>query len=241
MPTWPSIRIGSAASYVDPRFARQYYESAATNHWWFQGRARLVSRALVRAGFEQGTTADLGAGAVSLFPQGFDVIKLDAIIPAGVEGAFVQASVEHLPFRDEAFAGVGLFDVLEHTDDHEGVLNEARRVVRQGGFVVVTVPAYQVLWSRHDELVGHVRRYRLADIEGLLSVADLSIAWISTFYGFLVLPALVRKLMGVTPAMTVPRPLLNRALGRLATASADRALKRRRAVGLSIAALAIRP
>ncbi len=86
---------------MDPDFARQYYESAEREHWWFRGRARIVENLLGRhLRSESGRVVDLGAGSVSLFPAGFDVVKVDMAVPTGVDGAFVRASLESMPFRD---------------------------------------------------------------------------------------------------------------------------------------------
>ena len=52
-----------------------------------------------------------------------------------------------------------LLDVIEHVDDDVATLGAARTGVGEGGLLVVTVPAYQWLWSGHDEVLGHRRRY----------------------------------------------------------------------------------
>ena len=59
---------------------------------------------------------------------------------------------------------VGLFDVLEHIDDDDAVLAAARRMLRPGGRLVVTVPRHPFLWSHLDALVDHRRRYRASDL-----------------------------------------------------------------------------
>jgi SAM-dependent methyltransferase len=75
---------------------------------------------------------------------------------------------DRVPFAPESFDLVAMLDVLEHVDDDVGSLKAvAERLVR-GGRLVLTVPAYRFLWSRHDELHHHKRRYRK---EGLLAVA----------------------------------------------------------------------
>lgn len=88
---------------VDTRFARQYYESAAVDHWWFVGRRTLVEMALERYWSGTGAVVDLGAGAVSLFPEESRPIKLDVVRPPDVSDRFVQASAESLPFRVRLF------------------------------------------------------------------------------------------------------------------------------------------
>jgi ubiquinone/menaquinone biosynthesis C-methylase UbiE len=70
-----------------------------------------------------------------------------------------HAPVERLPFPDASFDLVTCLDVIEHTDDDVAALRELRRVTRPGGQLVVSVPAHPRLWSRHDEVNGHRRRY----------------------------------------------------------------------------------
>jgi SAM-dependent methyltransferase len=226
---------------VDPDFARQYYESAEREHWWFRGRARMVENLLTDCVEAQtGRVVDLGAGSVSLFPSGFDVVKVDMVVPEGVDGHFVKASVASMPFRDAAFVGAGLFDVLEHLDDPEIVLGEAHRILDTGGFLVYTVPAFQSLWSRHDELVGHVRRYRPAEVRQLLASNGFRPETSSMFYGFLLGPAVVRKFTGLPSPMALPPARLNNLLTRLALGSANAASRSSRRLGLSISGVAFR-
>ena len=226
---------------MDPDFARQYYESAEREHWWFRGRAKMVENLLAQClPCKAGRVVDLGAGSVSLFPAAFDVVKVDMVVPDGVAGHFVKASVANMPFRDGSFVGAGLFDVLEHLTDPEVVLGEARRVIGPGGFLIYTVPAFQSLWSRHDDLVGHVRRYRPFQVQRLLAANGFEPQTTSMFYGFLLGPALVRKLTGLPSPMALPSPRLNNLLSRIAVASANAASKSGRRFGLSISGVAFR-
>lgn len=224
---------------MDPEFARQYYESAGAEHWWFQGRRRLVARLLRGRGVDDGRFVDLGAGAESLLPSSLATVKLDIVRPDPAPHAFVQGSAEALPFTSETFDGVGLFDVLEHLTDPRDCLAEVRRVLRVGGVVLVTVPAHQRLWSPHDDLVGHRRRYELGQLEECLSASGLDVVWASAFYGFLVAPALVRTLLSLHSPMVLPRPSVNRILTNAAVRSVDRVLRRPSRLGLSIGALAV--
>jgi SAM-dependent methyltransferase len=101
--------------------------------------------------------------------------------------------VLRLPFGDGVFSLVTCLDVLEHLDDDRAALRELRRVTAPGGALVVTVPAYQLLWSAHDERNLHRRRYRAG---GLASVAE-SAGWVierQTYFNSLLLApaALVR-------------------------------------------------
>jgi SAM-dependent methyltransferase len=75
-----------------------------------------------------------------------------------------MADVTALPYGDEAFDTVIAIDVLEHIDDDGAALREIHRVAKPGGTLIVTVPAFQMLWSRRDVDHHHKRRYRVSGI-----------------------------------------------------------------------------
>ncbi|HEX8835155.1 MAG TPA: methyltransferase domain-containing protein [Abditibacteriaceae bacterium] len=79
-----------------------------------------------------------------------------------------QADALNLPFDDNSFDIVTMLDVLEHLSDDERALQEVRRVLRPGGVYVWSVPAYQKLWSAHDEALHHFRRYEYHGLRCLL-------------------------------------------------------------------------
>jgi SAM-dependent methyltransferase len=74
-------------------------------------------------------------------------------------GEVVAGSVLDMPFDDGSFDLAVSLDVVEHLDDDLAALRELRRIVRPGGALLVTVPAYQWLWSGHDVINHHRRRY----------------------------------------------------------------------------------
>ena len=223
---------------VDPSFARQYYESAVSDHWWFRGRHELISGLLGRFGVRDGIFLDLGAGSESLFPERLSVVKLDLVRPQRPPARFVQGDASALPFRDGQFDGVGLFDVLEHLPDPCSSLMEVSRVIRPGGALAVTVPAFRWLWSPHDDLVGHLRRYEASELEAILEDSGFKVLWMGAFYRFLLIPALVRAAFALQSPMEMPPKLANRLLSGIAVRSSQRVLSRPSKLGLSIAALA---
>jgi len=74
----------------------------------------------------------------------------------------VAADSLRLPFSAETMDCVLALDVIEHVKDDIAALREAHRVLRPGGVLVLTVPAFMSLWRSHDELYGHYRRYSKA-------------------------------------------------------------------------------
>jgi SAM-dependent methyltransferase len=102
----------------------------------------------------------------------------------------IRCSVTSLPFADGYFDLAVCLDVIEHIEDEHGALSELCRVVRPGGGLLITVPAYQWLWSEHDEINHHQRRYT----RSRLSRAAAAAGWETvraTYFNGLLLPIAV--------------------------------------------------
>ncbi|MEZ5064800.1 MAG: methyltransferase domain-containing protein [bacterium] len=82
---------------------------------------------------------------------------------------------ERLPFADGTFGLCTFFDVLEHVEAEREFLKEVRRVLVPGGLVLLSVPAYMFLWSRHDESLRHFRRYVRRTLSEALFAAHLEV------------------------------------------------------------------
>lgn len=86
-------------------------------------------------------------------------------------GRLVAADSVRLPFPPESMDCVLALDVIEHVADDAAALREAYRVLRPGGVLLVTVPAFMALWRSHDELYGHHRRYSKAGLLAAVGAA----------------------------------------------------------------------
>ncbi len=89
--------------------------------------------------------------------------------------SLLRASATELPLADASFDVVSALDVLEHISEDRQAIAEVFRVLKPGGFFLVTVPAYQWLWSHHDQALHHVRRYSKADLLKKLTAAGFHI------------------------------------------------------------------
>ena len=217
------------------------------NHWYYRCKAAAMLRSL---GSVAGTTAlDIGSGSgffaarllaassittVDCVDQAYDADSIET-----VEGGTLRRR------RDLAGAVGGadvalLMDVLEHVEDDVGLLRETVDHVRPGGRVLITVPAFQWLWSGHDDFLGHLRRYDLAGAEHLVSDAGLAVE--RGHYGFgLVLPLAAAQRVGDRilrrdapgSKLSEHHPLVNWALHRLTMAEMP-LQHRNRLAGLSV-------
>jgi SAM-dependent methyltransferase len=140
------------------------------HHWWYAGRRRVLHAALGKLalpGDAQVLDAGCGSGRTMDELHGYGKVRGFDLNPLGVEYARGRghadvrvARIEDVPYPDESFDLVTCLDVVEHTPDDVRSLAELHRVTRPGGWLVATVPAYQLLWSSHDVANQHYRRYR---------------------------------------------------------------------------------
>lgn len=145
--------------------------------------------------------------------------------------AICAGSVNALPFADAAFAAVFSADVLCHRNVDEGAaLAQFHRVLCDGGLLVLNLPAYRWMLSRHDAAVANVRRYTRAGIARLLAASGFRLLFAS-YWNFVLFPLMVltRKLLppgrqAASDVRLYPAPLDR--LGRIAT-GVETALLRR--------------
>lgn len=175
----------------------------ARTHWWYEGRRRLVRSVLGahRRPGDEGPLLDVGCGTgdnvgALAAAWGGPVVGTDlslyAMRAGGVKGVAV-AYAEHLPFHSGAVGAVTSMDVVEHLDDDIVGLREYNRVLRPGGLVLLTVPAYQSLWSEHDVRAAHRRRYRTRGLIASVEAAGFVVDRTTHFNSFLVPPAVLLR------------------------------------------------
>ena len=189
------------------------------SHFWFAGRRALVERMLDRhLGRRVACALDVGCGTgaflETLARYADDVFGVDPLA-ARDDGRVRTGHAAQLPFPAESIDLATALDVLEHVDD-AAVLVELRRVLRPGGLVVATVPAFPFLWSKRDELAAHRRRYRRTGLVRQFEAAGFEVVE-TAYYQFALFPLVVasRLVAGTSSAEDRPPPKLNRMLRRL--------------------------
>jgi SAM-dependent methyltransferase len=226
------VLIAGGAEAVEPSFRADRLARLAAieeEHFWFGPRLALVERLLDRHPPPPGALVlDLGCGTGALLEplrrRGYRPLGLD-VRPEGLASVrardpdawLVQAEADRLPLRDGSVDAVVALDVLEHVDDGR-VLAEVARVLRPGGLLVASVPAYRWLWSRRDEDAGHLRRYGRRELERALADAGLAPAEVLRYQCLLFPLVAVSRLVGrrgttVRDLEDAPPRLANRALG----------------------------
>lgn len=100
-------------------------------------------------------------------------------------------SITSLPYENGVYDIVTAFDVVEHVEDHYLAVNELIRVTKIGGFIYTTVPAYMFLWSNHDVVNMHVRRYTMKSYSKLWQSHKENVSLVyKTYFNFFLFPQL---------------------------------------------------
>ena len=178
----------------------EFFDTLTRNeasHFWYRSRDRLLVWALGAYFPEARRLLEIGCRAgnvLAAFGRAFPEVELigSEIEPASVAAArarlprlsLVRADARHMPFAGR-FDVVGMFDVLEHIDEDERVLQELFATTRPGGGVLLTVPQHPRLWSVVDTHSGHRRRYTREDIARKLARSGFTIVLMTSFVSLL--------------------------------------------------------
>lgn len=165
---------------MDPAFESLYHR-LEQRHWWFRGRRELV-RALVRqlSSDRSADLLDVGCASGILLdeltadgfahPAGLDISE-SAIRLCHDRGhvTAVRGDATAPPLPPASVDIMVASDVLEHLEQDQLALDHWLQIVRPGGHLIVFVPAFQWLWSQHDQINHHFRRYTRSQLVTTLS------------------------------------------------------------------------
>lgn len=186
---------------VDHTLFLKKMDEVEESHWWFRVRKELISELVKRyrpKKEQQLKILDLGCGTgmISKELESFGaVFAVDPSVESqdfcGKKGIknFYKGSAENIPFDDNVFDVVVMLDVLEHIKDDASTVKEVRRVLKPGGAFIFFVPALPFLWSEHDEVFLHFRRYTRKTLSALFA-EEWKMLRMSYFNFFLFLPIL---------------------------------------------------
>lgn len=183
--------------------------------WWYKGRAYVVYNVLdtflKTKNIEN--VLDLGSGFGGMFPYLSKYGKVSAMELDEEARVFCQNrgynqtfATSEEAFSEENFSLVGMFDVLEHVEDDKKIVGEIFKNITSGGHIVITVPAYNWLWSVHDVEHHHYRRYTAKHLKKILSEAGFVIEYSSYWNFCLFFPIAILRLLGFGGGESLGKP-----------------------------------
>ena len=163
-------------------------EELEDSYWWYRARREIVSAVITRLAPRSSHIVDFGCGtggiAGSLKDAGYKVVAAD-ISEESLEvcrtRGLVTVNLKQARLADSSADCLLAGDVLEHVSDDVALLASLRHVLRPGGFLLITVPAYEWLWSGEDYVSEHVRRYTRTSLKRCLQLAGYKCVWCSYF------------------------------------------------------------
>ena len=171
-------------------------------HWWFQARKNIIESIILNINFKKKINIlDFGAGSG---------VNLDMLIKYGKvdiheKNKFARSIIKKnkkiykvynsLNFKKKNYDLILLADVIEHIKKPKTLLKSLKKYLKKDGYILITVPAYQFLYSKKDRVLGHYRRYNKKSLRKELY--DFKIKKISYFNTFLFLPIMLITIINI--------------------------------------------
>lgn len=187
---WHCTPINPFHEYLGPGEYKYMYE-LENYHWWFVSRRRLAMHIMKSFPMESPKILDVGCGTggnLLSFGQigpafGLDISEkaVEFCMKRGLKNVMLS-SAEKIKHADRAFDIIVCLDLLEHVINPVETLLEIKRVLKNRGKIVITVPAFRILWSQHDEALCHLRRYEKESLLSDLQEAGLKVEKMGYFF-----------------------------------------------------------
>lgn len=161
-------------------------------HWWYAARRGII-RSLLRSLVlpPQAEILEVGCGTGGNLRMLADFGNVTGMEPDGAAAQMARdrnvASVlfgklpNDFPRFSRQFDLIALFDVIEHVEEDGESLQALSAILKPGGRIILTVPAFLFLWSQHDEDNQHFRRYHRRYLEELIRQCGFSLDYVSYF------------------------------------------------------------
>lgn len=211
---------------MDADYAQAYSE-LFERHWWWRAREHAVLKRLaaLTAGRRCGSVLDIGCGDGLFFdqlrrfgePEGVEPDPTIVTAKGRARGKIFTVPFDTSFEPDKRYGLIVMLDVLEHLDDDRAALVRVHDLLEPGAHAVITVPAFRALWTRHDDINQHRRRYTRRSLLAALAGSRLEVVSLSYFFHWPVPVKIgVRILETLIPGeprpAKIPAPFINRSL-----------------------------
>lgn len=196
---------------MEKQYYKEYFK-LERQHWWFKARLKILDFILQKKIQKTEPLKILNAGAatgatsVMLKTYG-EVLSLEydkdcsEFLSEILNEEVSNDSLTDLPFSEKSYDLVCAFDVIEHIEDDDKAIKEIYRVLNDSGHVYLTVPTFKILWSQHDVINHHYRRYTLKELKDILQANGFKVEYGTYFNFILFLPILIVRLLSkILPA-----------------------------------------
>ncbi len=161
-------------------------------HWWYSARREILSTLIKKINLPHAATIlEIGCGTGAnlqmlsqhgaLSAMEYDETAKSIANELGICRVLAGSLPNSVPYADASFDLICMLDVLEHIEDDQAALARVLRLLKPGGRLLVTVPAYQWLWSEHDMAHGHFRRYTARSLRHKAIDAGFSVEYAAYF------------------------------------------------------------
>ncbi len=175
-----------------------------SSSWWHIARRKLLREAVAQAVHEkrEARVLDFGCSAQldSCESPGITAVNAHSSLAVlafqQIEGSrdLICTNPEELGFTSNSFDAVVAGDILQTVSDDRAALRELRRVLKDGGLLCLTVPAYPALWGEKDEALGHQRRYTATELRRKLNNSGFEVSRVSYLVASGFLPAVIERI-----------------------------------------------
>jgi SAM-dependent methyltransferase len=168
------------------------------NHWWFSSRTRALNALMeeLLPAKPDLRLLDVGCGAGNMIHHlsRYGQVTGLEIDPRPVKKARERGYevdlfdvTQPMPFAGGTFDAVTALDVIEHNEDDLAILQDSYRILKPGGYLIISVPAFMFLWTHNDELNAHVRRYTAGELGQKLTQSGYTVQRL-TYNNFFIFP-----------------------------------------------------
>lgn len=201
------------------------YAELYRRHWWWRAREQFLLREIralrLPAGIE---ILDVGCGNGLFFSE---LARFGYVRGIEVGADLLDETGPHrkkiftAPLGDPQYAGwkfalITALDVVEHIEDDRAAVQHIETMLKPGGHLLLTVPAFMELWDEHDELNQHQRRYRASEVQALLApafeIVDLRYWFHGLYLAKRVVSVVNRRREHKIIQHKIPPPAVNRGL-----------------------------
>ncbi|MFY8186827.1 MAG: class I SAM-dependent methyltransferase [Flavobacterium sp.] len=192
----------SKSSISYPEKGNDNFFKIEDESFWFNHRNNIIVEAIKSYSTEK-VLFDIGGGngyvSKAMEESGIEV----ALVEPGINGCLnaqkrklktiICSTLEDSEIKKNSIPNIGLFDVVEHIEDDLNFLKNVNNFLKPGGFVFITVPAFNILWSKEDEDAGHYRRYTINTIKEVLEHSGLQVNYATYIFSFLIVPIFLTR------------------------------------------------